>query len=98
GVGHGSLYIERPLKTSPRGVDTGSVTFEPLVSQSPRVVVVDDHDVFRNGLVSLLSEHGIEVVGDAADGENAIRLVARVAPDVVVMDLNLPGISGLEAI
>jgi DNA-binding NarL/FixJ family response regulator len=61
-------------------------------------VVVDDHDVFRNGLVSLLGEQGIEVVGDAADGEEALELVARLAPDVVVMDLNLPGISGLEAI
>jgi DNA-binding NarL/FixJ family response regulator len=62
------------------------------------VVVVDDHDVFRNGLISLLAEQGIDVVGDTPDGEEAIRLVARLAPDVVVMDLNLPGISGLEAI
>jgi DNA-binding NarL/FixJ family response regulator len=63
------------------------------------VVVVDDHDVFRDGLVRLLGERdGIEVVGDAADGERALRLVERMAPDVVVMDLNLPGLSGIEAI
>jgi DNA-binding NarL/FixJ family response regulator len=48
--------------------------------QSPRVVVVDDHDVFRNGLISLLTEQGIDVVGDTPDGEEAIRLVARLAP------------------
>jgi two-component system nitrate/nitrite response regulator NarL len=63
------------------------------------VVVVDDHDVFRDGLVRLLAEKdGISVVGDAADAEAALRTVARVAPDVVVMDLNLPGLSGIEAI
>jgi DNA-binding NarL/FixJ family response regulator len=63
------------------------------------VVVVDDHDIFRDGLVRLLAERDdITVVGDAADGERALRLVERVAPDVVVMDLNLPGLSGIEAI
>jgi DNA-binding NarL/FixJ family response regulator len=63
------------------------------------VVVVDDHDVFRDGLVRLLAEReDIVVVGDAADGERALRLVERLAPDVVVMDLNLPGMSGTEAI
>jgi DNA-binding NarL/FixJ family response regulator len=63
------------------------------------VVVVDDHDIFRDGLVRLLAERdGITVVGDAADGERALRLVERLAPDVVVMDLNMPGLSGIEAI
>lgn len=63
------------------------------------MVVVDDHDIFRDGLVRLLAERdGITVVGDAADGERALRLVERLAPDVVVMDLNMPGLSGIEAI
>jgi DNA-binding NarL/FixJ family response regulator len=70
----------------------------PELGQALRVAICDDHDVFRNGLVSLLGEQGIDVVGDAADAEEALRLVARLAPDVVVMDLNLPGMSGLEAI
>ena len=62
-----------------------------------RVVVVDDHDLFRSGLVNLLSEQGVQVVGEAPDGEAAIRLVRELAPDVVVMDLNMPGISGVDA-
>jgi DNA-binding NarL/FixJ family response regulator len=63
----------------------------------PRVLLVDDHDLFRTGLVSLLAEHGVQVAGEAATGEAAVRLVRELAPDVVVMDLNMPGISGVEA-
>jgi DNA-binding NarL/FixJ family response regulator len=63
-----------------------------------RVVVVDDHDVFRRGLVRLLAEHGLEVVGEARDGEEAIEIITEVVPDVAVMDLSLPGKSGIEAI
>jgi DNA-binding NarL/FixJ family response regulator len=63
----------------------------------PRVLLVDDHDLFRTGLVNLLTEQGVHVVGEAADGETALRLVRDLAPDVVVMDLNMPGISGVEA-
>ena len=65
---------------------------------TPRVVVVDDHDVFRQGLVKLLGEHQLDVVGEAADGEQALKAVSRLAPDVVVMDLSLPRLSGLETI
>jgi DNA-binding NarL/FixJ family response regulator len=63
-----------------------------------RVVVVDDHDVFRRGLVRLLAEHGLEVVGEARDGEEAIEIITEVVPDVAVMDLSLPGKNGIEAI
>jgi DNA-binding NarL/FixJ family response regulator len=62
-----------------------------------RVIVVDDHDLLRKGLRDLLTEHGLRVVGEAGDGDDAVRLVAHAAPDVVIMDLNLPGISGAEA-
>jgi DNA-binding NarL/FixJ family response regulator len=61
-----------------------------------RVLVVDDHDVFRSGLSRLLAEQGFEVVGHAADGEEALDLAARLVPDVIVMDLSLPGMSGIE--
>ena len=61
------------------------------------VFVVDDHDRFRTGLKTLLTDYGFEVVGDAADGESAVALVESTAPDVVLMDLQLPRISGLEA-
>jgi DNA-binding NarL/FixJ family response regulator len=64
---------------------------------SIRVVLVEDHDLFRNGLRDLLRERGIEVVGEAADGVEAIGLVAATAPDVAVMDVGLPGKSGIEA-
>jgi DNA-binding NarL/FixJ family response regulator len=62
-----------------------------------RVIVVDDHDLLRKGLRDLLSEHGLQVVGEAGDGDDAVRLVAHAAPDVVVMDLNMPRMSGVEA-
>jgi DNA-binding NarL/FixJ family response regulator len=65
--------------------------------EEPRVVLVDDHDLFRTGLVNLLSEQGVHVVGEAPNGETALRLVRDLAPDVVVMDLNMPGISGVDA-
>ncbi|HYM64177.1 MAG TPA: response regulator transcription factor [Gaiellaceae bacterium] len=63
-----------------------------------RVLLVDDHDLFRRGLVNLLSEHGLHVVGEAENGEVALRLVRELAPDVVIMDLNMPGPSGVEVI
>ena len=63
-----------------------------------RVVVVEDHPMFRNGLVALLDdEEGIEVAGQAASGEVAVEVVTALDPDVVLMDLHLPGLSGIEA-
>jgi DNA-binding NarL/FixJ family response regulator len=62
-----------------------------------RVLLVDDHDLFRTGLRNLLEEQGVEIVGEAGDGANAVRLVRELTPDVVVMDLNMPGVSGVEA-
>src|SRR5215204_6644469 len=62
-----------------------------------RVLLVDDHDLFRTGLRSLLEEQGVHVVGEAETGTAAVKQVREVAPDVVVMDLNMPGISGVEA-
>jgi two-component system, NarL family, response regulator LiaR len=62
-----------------------------------RVVVVDDHEVFRSGLRELLATQGLDVVGEADSGEAAIDAVRRLAPDVVVMDLHMPGMGGVEA-
>jgi DNA-binding NarL/FixJ family response regulator len=62
-----------------------------------RVVVCDDHPVYRRGLRALLAEvEGITVVGEAGDGETALDAVASADPDVVIMDLHLPGASGVE--
>jgi DNA-binding NarL/FixJ family response regulator len=62
-----------------------------------RVLLVDDHDLFRTGLRNLLEEQGVQVVGEAAAGNEALGLVRELAPDVVVMDLNMPGMTGVEA-
>jgi len=62
-----------------------------------RVVIVDDHGLFRTGLRSLLEEQGIEVVGEAGDGVEALEVVREATPEVVLMDLNMPGMSGVEA-
>jgi DNA-binding NarL/FixJ family response regulator len=65
---------------------------EPL-----RVVLADDHPFYREGLARLLEQSGIDVVRSVPNGEAAIQAVEELAPDVVVMDLNMPGLSGMEA-
>jgi DNA-binding NarL/FixJ family response regulator len=62
------------------------------------VLVVDDHPLYREGLVTALSMlDGVDVVGEAGDGAQAVELALQLAPDVVVMDLNLPRLGGIEA-
>ena len=64
----------------------------------PRVLLVDDHDLFRTGLRNLLQEEGgVQIAGEATNGSEAVQLVRELAPDVVVMDLNMPSMSGVEA-
>ena len=63
-----------------------------------RVLIADDHPHFRDGLRALLlSAPDLEVVGEAQDGEEAIALAAKLQPDVILMDLNMPGAGGIEA-
>ena len=63
-----------------------------------RVVVVDDHQIVRDGLTALLGAlDGIEVVGSAADGREALHVVDETSPDVVVMDIQMPRLDGIEA-
>jgi len=62
-----------------------------------RVVVVDDHPVFRKGLVALLRASDVDVVGEAESGTEAIEVVRDLAPDLVLMDLGLPDASGIVA-
>lgn len=69
------------------------------MTEAIRVLVVDDHAIVRKGICALLAtEPGIEVVGEAQNGQEAIVLAAALRPDVVLMDLVMPGIDGLEAI
>jgi two-component system NarL family response regulator len=77
--------------------ETIDVTEPEGVVSDLRVVLVDDHDLFRAGLRNLLDDQGVDVVGEAQTGAEALGLVRDLAPDVVVMDLNMPGISGVEA-
>jgi DNA-binding NarL/FixJ family response regulator len=69
----------------------------PDTSDQISVVLADDHDLFRGGLRDILEDQGILVAGEASDGEQAVDLVGNLAPDVVVMDLNMPGMGGIEA-
>lgn len=63
-----------------------------------RVLLADDHAILREGVRALLSPHAdIEVVGEACDGKQAIEAVERLDPDVVVMDIAMPGLGGIEA-
>src|SRR5437016_7625125 len=63
-----------------------------------RILIADDHPVFRYGLRALLqAEPATEVVGEAMTGNEAIALATSVQPDVILMDLNMPGINGIEA-
>jgi DNA-binding NarL/FixJ family response regulator len=62
-----------------------------------RIVLADDHAFFRDGLARILSESGFEVVAQVANGQDALDAAVAHAPDVVVMDLRMPGLSGLEA-
>jgi len=66
-------------------------------SDALRVLIVDDHDLFRTGLRNLLEEQSVQVIGEAATGAEAVRIVREIAPDVVVMDLNMPGMGGVDA-
>ncbi|HST65000.1 MAG TPA: response regulator transcription factor, partial [Mycobacteriales bacterium] len=63
-----------------------------------RVIVVDDHPVVREGLRAILdAEPDLDVVGEAGSGGEAVELAARLRPDVVLMDLRMPGMDGVEA-
>jgi DNA-binding NarL/FixJ family response regulator len=64
---------------------------------APRVLLADDHRVLREGLRRLLESVGCIVVGEAGDGEEAVRLVGELAPDAVLMDVSMPGLDGIAA-
>jgi DNA-binding NarL/FixJ family response regulator len=65
---------------------------------STRILIVDDHPLTREALSSLLAAHGFEVVGEAADGAEAIEAAARLQPDLILLDLSMPGMDGLAAL
>jgi RNA polymerase sigma factor (sigma-70 family) len=68
------------------------------LSESIKIVIADDHQIIRQGLRSLLkTQPDVEVVAEAEDGRSAVKLAAELAPDVVVMDINMPDLNGIDA-
>jgi len=69
-----------------------------LAKRTIRILLADDHDLVRTGISRLLAdEEGIQIVAEASNGEEAVKLVRETTPDVVLMDLKMPGIGGLQA-
>jgi DNA-binding NarL/FixJ family response regulator len=62
-----------------------------------RILIADDHTLFRDSLRSLLTSRGFEIVGEAREGREAVELARRLQPDIVLMDLSMPGLDGLGA-
>jgi DNA-binding NarL/FixJ family response regulator len=71
---------------------------EGMTAVSLRLLIVDDHPLTRDALASLLAQHGFDVVGQASDGTEAIELASELEPDVILLDLSMPGLDGLDAL
>jgi DNA-binding NarL/FixJ family response regulator len=98
--GHDHASLTRLLGSAAKGgplSDSVEIQGEEPAA-NVHVLLVDDHDLFRTGLRNLLEERGVQVAGEAGAGADAVRLVRELAPEVVVMDLHMPGMSGIEAI
>ena len=79
-------------------VESQRMDSQPVESRRIRVLLVDDHSIMREGLQSMLAgSEELEVVGQARDGEEAVRAAAELSPDVVVMDVMMPNKDGVEA-
>jgi two-component system, NarL family, nitrate/nitrite response regulator NarL len=64
----------------------------------PTILIVDDHPLTREALAALLVQNGFDVAGQAADGETAVRQAGELGPDLILLDLSMPGMNGLEAL
>ena len=90
---HASTVDARHHEDAPQSLST-----RPSGTTMVRVLLVDDHTLLRQGLRSVLDEYDdIEIVGEAADGEQAVTLAKSLHPDIVIMDVNMPGLDGIEA-
>jgi DNA-binding NarL/FixJ family response regulator len=66
-----------------------------MVDVRPTVLIVDDHEAFRSSARALLEAEGFDVIGEAAGGQEAVEAVAALRPDIVLLDIQLPGLDGL---
>lgn len=90
---HASTVDARHHEDAPQSLST-----QPSTTTMVRVLLVDDHTLLRQGLRSVLDEYDdIDIVGEAADGEQAVTLAKSLHPDIVIMDVNMPCIDGIEA-
>jgi DNA-binding NarL/FixJ family response regulator len=70
-----------------------------MMEKKQRILIVDDHALLRAGLKALLAKDpNIEIVGEAENGRDAVRAVGQLAPHLVLMDLTMPGMNGIEAL
>lgn len=98
-----SAVVGKPSRDSvlPKASDTPTSKFQPVTDRDERkirVLLADDHVMVRQGLASLLkAEPDMEIVGEASTGEFAVDLARKLQPDFVLMDINMPGMNGIEA-
>jgi len=91
-----TLVLESPW--ADKRMDPILSSVEPTEPMTIRILIVDDHPVVRHGLKTLLGEHpGWEVIAEAADGIEAVEMADRLSPDVVLLDVTMPKMHGLEA-
>ncbi len=90
--------MPRPFGPEWRDVGSGMHRSASAGETTVRILIVDDHEIFREGLSLLLAAEGFQVVGEAADGFQAVQLMASARPDVILMDVTMPGMSGLTAL
>jgi PAS domain S-box-containing protein len=91
-----SLVPSPPVSTTARGLSISPAT--PITTPAVRIVMVDDHPLVRQGMRSVIESHdNMRVVGEAADGQEAVQLAQHLRPDVVILDVNMPNIDGVEA-
>jgi DNA-binding NarL/FixJ family response regulator len=87
-----------PVTRAPNWQNCPSVSDDNLVAMTTlRLLIADDHPLYRDGLRAALTADGFDVVGEAADGRQAVALSLELQPDVVIMDLDMPGTGGVEA-
>ena len=71
----------------------------PKTSPAVRILIADDHHIYRIGLRRVIEmEPGLQVVGEAADGEQAVQMARRLKPDILLLDLVMPRLTGMEAL